>query len=103
MTQAETGAAHKILDCILQDESIKGLGPDCVIGALRGVIKAIEDANPEKPTADTPKVSKQAMKAAREVRPYVHRGQNCACALGIAPGKEGPPVFGLRPGNADLH
>lgn len=93
MTQAETGAAHKILDCILKDESIKGLGPDCVIGALRGVIKAIEDANPEKPTADTPKVSKQAMKAARE---YI--GARIALALWVSPQeKKGLQSLGYDP------
>ena len=93
MTQAETGVAHKILDCILQDESIKGLGPDCVIGALRGVIKAIEDANPEKPTADTPKVSKQAMKAARE---YI--GARIALALWVSPQeKKGLQSLGYDP------
>ena len=84
MTQAETGAAHKILDCILQDESIKGLGPDCVIGALRGVIKAIEDANPE---------SKQAMKAARE-----YFGARIALALWVSPQeKKGLQSLGYDP------
>ena len=93
MTQAETGAAHTLLDCSLTDESIKGRGPDCVMGALRGVIKAIEDANPEKPTADTPKVSKQAMKAARE---YI--GARIALALWVSPQeKKGLQSLGYDP------
>lgn len=89
----ESVAAHKILDFILQDESIRNLGEERILYTLKTVVKALEDTNREKPTGEKPKVSKQAMAAVRE---YI--GARIALALYVSPQeKNGLKVLGYDP------
>lgn len=77
---AEDIAAHKILDFILNDEEIRNMGDARIISTLRCIANSMENTSQEKPTADMPKVSKQAMSAARE---YI--GARIALALWVSP------------------
>lgn len=86
-------AAHKILDFILNDEDIRNMSEARIISTLRCIANSMENTSQEKPTADTPKVSKQAMKAARE---YI--GARIALALWVSPQeKKGLQSLGYDP------
>lgn len=86
-------AAHKILDFILNDEDIRNMGETRIISTLRCIANSMENISPEKPTADAPKVSKQAMSAARE---YI--GARIALALWVSPQeKKGLQAMGYDP------
>lgn len=86
-------AAHKILDLILHDEGIRNMGEARIISTLRYIADSMEDTSPEKATADAPKVSKQAMSAARE---YI--GARIALALWVSPQeKKGLQAMGYDP------
>ncbi len=86
-------AVRKIFDFILHDEEIKSMGEARTINVLRRIADIMEDTSPEEPTADTPKASKQAMKAARE---YI--GARIALALWVSPQeKKGLQALGYDP------
>ena len=89
----ESIAVRKIFGFILHDEEIKGMGETRTINVLRRIADIMEDTSSEKPTADAPKVSKQAMKATRE---YI--GSRIALALWVSPQeKKGLQAMGYDP------
>lgn len=87
-------AAHKILDFILQNETIKSLGLERITYVLKTIVKTLEKpTGSEGLTTKHPKVSKQARNAARQ---YV--GRLIATALWVSPQeKKGLQAMGYNP------
>lgn len=90
---AEGIAAQKIFDFILHDEDIRSMGEARIISTLRRIVNSMEKQSQEQSTSEPPKVSKQAMKAARE---YI--GARIALALYVSPQeKKGIKAMGYDP------
>lgn len=92
--QEEYDAGCRVFEILRQDEAIECLTQAQKIRILKVVTSFMEGKNPfEKTATDTPKVSKQAMKATRE---YI--GSRIALALWVSPQeKKGLQAMGYDP------